>query len=159
MITADPADTTVIVPVAETLAIPAALLLHVPPDAVSVRSDVCVAHTVVVPAIGEAPALTVTVTKEKYPAAAVYEILATPAETPVTVIDVPVVALTDAIVASEELHTPPGVVSVKVEVLPAQNVTPVVVAIAGYNTSDTAPLPVVAAAPLIRPVVISAGLT
>jgi hypothetical protein len=69
------------------------------------------------------------------------------------------VGLTVAMEVSEELHVPPGVDSVKVDVTPVHNITPVVVAIAGYRTSETAPSPVVEAVPLISPVVIAAGLT
>ena len=89
-----------------------------------------------------------------------YEILTVPIVFPaVTVTGEPVAGLTVAMAVFEELHVPPGVVSVKVDVAPVHNITPVVLAIAGYRTSVTAPLPVVVAVPLISPVVIAMGLT
>ncbi len=62
MIVTVPAEMPVTTPVALTVPIPRSLLLHVPPELASSRSEFCPTHTVVEPVIGDGAADGSTVT-------------------------------------------------------------------------------------------------
>ena len=111
--------TPVTVPSVPTDAMPGLLLLHVPPAVGSVSDVVCVAHTIVVPAIPDGNGFTVTVAVMRQLVGSVYVIVVVPAFIPVA-IPVP-----DIIVAAVILllpHVPPVDGSVKVAVVPTHNV-------------------------------------
>jgi hypothetical protein len=106
-----PALVPVTTPVLPTLAIAVLLLVHVPPAEVLFSVIVEPAHTVVSPEIIPANGSGLTVTTCKAVAEAqllvtVYEIVDVPAATPLTIPDVPTVAIPSLALA----HEPPGIV-------------------------------------------------
>jgi hypothetical protein len=106
-----------------TVALAVLLLLQVPPVTVLVRAIVLPVHTeAIVGAIAAGLVLTVTVFVAKQPVAVtMYDILAVPTPTPVTVVGDPA-AITVATAVLLELQVPPGVVFVKAAVLPIHSI-------------------------------------
>src|ERR1017187_5057910 len=101
----------VTIPVGPTLAIPDALLLHVPPAVISLKDVVKPAHTVSVPNMAVGNGLTVT-TCVSAQLPIVYEIVVVPADRPVTLPS----ASTVPTKVFTLVHIPPPVASVKVVV-------------------------------------------
>jgi len=117
------------------VAIVVSLLLHVPPEVVSVNEIELPEQTIFDPDIEAGSGLTVIAIVVKQPAASVYVIVATPALKPVT--NPPLI---EAIVISETDHEPPLVVSINDRMLPAQTIlAPVISAGVGLTviSSDT----------------------
>jgi len=111
----------VTVPAPSTEATVGAPLLHVPPNAVSVRCVVCPAHTAKLPVI-VVSGLTITgITTEQAPTP--YDMIVVPEATPVTVATVPVDGPTVATVGRLLVHDPPGVRSASDIVLPTQTLS------------------------------------
>ena len=94
-----------------------AVLVHAPPTVISLSVIDAPSHTEVAPLIPLGTGLTVTVTTVGTPAT-VYEIFAVPAATPVTIPDVPTVAISVLLLC----QVPPGVASVNVVVDSRQTV-------------------------------------
>ena len=111
-----PSDTPLTSPVEDMEAIPAVLLLHVPPVTTSLSADVNPLQTARLPAMAAGRGFTVTIANVPQPVAGKYEMVATPAATPVTT---PLTA-TVAIPGVTELHVPPEITSVKIVVVPGQ---------------------------------------
>jgi hypothetical protein len=138
-IVAVPADTPVTTPLVLTVAIPEAPVLHVPPLTELLNVVVLPAQTVAMPVIAPASGsgLTVTicvVTAVPQLFVTVYDIIAVPADMPVTT---PLV-LTVAIPAVPVLQVPPLAELLSVVVLPAQTVAvPVIVPASGSGLTVT----------------------
>ena len=112
-----PADTPVTIPEDEPIAATDALLVvHEPPETISLRLSVPPAATVAPPRIGPAAGLTVNVIVA-IAVPTMYVIVHVPAETPVTI---PVEEPTVATAVLLLLQTPPAVESVSVRVPPTQ---------------------------------------
>lgn len=115
-----PAVTPVTIPVDDpTVAIPGALLVHVPPVTPSLSVVARPMHTCVTPVIAVGTVFTVTVAVALQPAAIVYVIPAVPAVMPLTT---PVVDPTLAMVVAPLVHVPPVVMLLSVVVCPAHKV-------------------------------------
>ena len=129
-----PADTPVTMPVEPTVAIAVLLLLHVPPDVVSVNVKLLPEHKedepAINPAIGKGLTvmifLLVTVPQTLL---TVYLIVSTPAVTPVTTPVEP----TEAEAVFDDDHVPPEIVSVRVTVLPTHKTNGPVIVPAGVH--------------------------
>jgi hypothetical protein len=116
-----------VVPVATPVTTPAAIvavagatLLHVPPPTLSVKVAVLPGHTVTLDG-DNAAGVTRTVTDfvAEQPNAEVYKMLTVPAPTPVTIPEVPTVA----VAGTALLQVPPGVTSPRLAVAPTHIVT------------------------------------
>ena len=113
-----------------TVAIPVALLLHVPPPVPSVSVVVNPEHTVRVPLIAVGNGFTVTMAVCIQPVASVYVIVAVPPDPPVTMPVEPTVALPVL------LHVPPLVASVSAVVSPTHTfIVPVIAAGSGFTVT------------------------
>jgi hypothetical protein len=113
-----PGNTPVIIPVDPPIVTVPVILLQVPPGDVSLKLVVKPTHVFRFPVIAPGKALTVTVASAAQPVGNEYEIVAVPADMPVTTPVVPVVAIVVALL----LHTPPPEGSLKVVVNPGQTV-------------------------------------
>lgn len=99
---------------------PGATLLHAPPTTLSVKVAVLPTHTVALAGDNAAGVVsTVTDFVAEQPKPVVYNIFTVPAATPVTIPDVPTVAVPGAAL----LHTPPDVRSPRLAVPPTHMVT------------------------------------
>lgn len=86
------------------------LLLHVPPDKVSLKESVAPAHSAARPAMADGGVLTVTVFVATQPVGKLYEIVAVPNDTGVTIpVDEPIDTA-----GPLSLHTPPVAESLRV---------------------------------------------
>jgi hypothetical protein len=125
----------VITPVLDTIvAIEVLLLLHAPPVTAMERVEGMPTHTLPGPVMEGSDVLTVTVVVAKHPAASVYEIVAVPEPTALTTPVDPTVATEASLV----LQLPPVLMSLSVEVEPAQSVVgPVMPAGIGLTVTTT----------------------
>lgn len=112
MVPVDIPDTIPDVPIAAT---DGTVELHVPPGVPSVRGMVDPIHTSELPPIAGGAELIVKAFVIKHPVGSVYVIVALPGITPVTMPEVPIVAM----VAGAQVQVPPVVISVNGDVSPA----------------------------------------
>lgn len=133
VITALPADIPATTPVVKPMAATAVFaLLHVPPGNALNNVVLAPSHTTATPVIPPGTELTVNGVSEEQPSGVVYLIIVDPASKPLTM---PVDAPTDAIAAAE-LHVPPGVALLSIEVCPWQmEVMPVIAAGSGLTVT------------------------
>lgn len=114
-----PAASPVTIPeVKPTVATVGSALTHVPPAGVDDSVVVLPAHSAMLPEIGAGAAMTVTVTAAKQLDVITYEIVVTPADSPVTMPD----ELTVPTAVLLLLHVPPGTATDRADVLPSQTV-------------------------------------
>jgi len=103
-----------VVPAAAIPTMPPGVALHVPPASGSVRTMDEPSQTTDGPVMGPGTGLTIKGIDAKQPVAITYEMFVEPADTPVTIPEVPTVA----IAVLPLTHVPPGVASVSVTVEP-----------------------------------------
>jgi hypothetical protein len=116
--TVTPPVTPVTMPVDEpTPAMPEMLERHVPPPVISESVVVSPEQTIEAPVIAAGKGFIVTVVAVLQPVGSIYDMIAVPAETPVTM---PEILPTTAMPVDAELHRPPEVASVSVVVRPVQ---------------------------------------
>ena len=140
MIVVAPVDTpfiSAVVPVKDvTAAIPADALLHVPLEVLQYNVVLLPEHTVDTPVIAEGTGPTVTTCVLAQPLPVVYDMVATPADTPVTTPELFTVAFDGLLL----LHAPPPVLHANASVLPVHTALPPVIAAGIVFTVATADL-------------------
>lgn len=130
-----PAATPVTVPVTEpTVATATVLLLHTPPVVAELSVVADPAHTLVVPVIAAGIALTVTVVVVLQPDVSVKVIEVVPAETPVTIPELLIVATAGVLLVHD---SPPVDASLKPMVVPThKEVVPVIASGNGFTVTE-----------------------
>lgn len=146
--------------VAFTVAVPASLLLHVPPGVTLVTVPVAPTHTAVVPPIVPGLAYTVTVLVTLQPDGNVYEICEVPAVTPVTIPSPEPTVATGRLLL---VHVPPDGDELSVVVDPTHSpAVPVIAPGIGFTVTSRvvehpvdASVKVIVDVPVLRPVTVA----